>query len=197
MKRVPTVTDFFNFLPVLLSKTISPLSFDTVSLALRLPVVTVATSKRSGTLQLDSNRLPWCYLCLENGSICLLLFRSLFPHFLIQVSMNGGLCASPLAFRERAGPHLRAKSPLFWAAAAGEQEGGESEIIIAPLKVCAATSEMMYSKQQLPWEAEQEAKIAAGLELELLYDLFYGCDRANCWLANTATAGPRSLMIGC
>lgn len=61
----PQLQLFFSFLPVLLSKTISPLFFDTVSLALRLPVVTVATSKRSRTLQLDSNRLPWRYLCLE------------------------------------------------------------------------------------------------------------------------------------
>lgn len=105
---------FFSiFFPWLVSKMISPLFFDTVSLVLRLPVVTVATSKRSGTLQLDSNRLPWCYLCLANGSICLLLFRSLFPHFLIQVSMNEGLCVSPLALRERVGPHLKAESPLF------------------------------------------------------------------------------------
>lgn len=55
---------------------------------------------------------------------------------------------------------------------------------------------MMYSKQQLPSEAEQEAKIAAGPEFETLYDLFYGCSHANCRMANTATLGPRPPMIG-
>lgn len=117
------MADFFHFLPVLPSKTISPLSFDTVSLALRLPVVTVATSKRSGTLQLDSNRLPWRCSCLENGSICLLLFRSLFPHFLIQVSVNGGLCPSPLALRERTGPADGLKVPYFGQENRKEERG--------------------------------------------------------------------------
>lgn len=55
----------FYFLPFLPSETISPLFFDTVSLVLRLPAVTVATSKRSSTLQLDSNRLPWRLARLE------------------------------------------------------------------------------------------------------------------------------------
>lgn len=50
---------------VLRSETRSLLLFDALWLLPRLPVVTVATSKRSGAPQLDSNRLPWRCLCLE------------------------------------------------------------------------------------------------------------------------------------
>lgn len=55
-----------------------------------------------------------------------------------------------------------------------EQEGGESEIIIAPLKVCArvrVSTEMMCREQQLPSEAK-EAKIAAGLSPTLFMACF-------------------------
>lgn len=64
-RMFPQLHSFLSFLSVLLSKTISPPCSDTVWLLVRLPVVTGATSKRSGTLQLDSNRLPWRYLGLE------------------------------------------------------------------------------------------------------------------------------------